>query len=187
MRECPYCNAQMNDSAVVCPGCGEKVATGQALICPHCGSRNAPEDYFCGKCGAVLIARKTDELLPWSHDVAIAAGVAAASSGGPYLILTTDNTLLPLPATGEVVIGREDPVSQAYPEIDLASYDAERLGVSRLHARLILAENEAFIEDLGSLNATFVNKRLVKPHSRHELHSGDEIQLAGLTLVFRTG
>ncbi len=184
MRECPYCRAPMNEHAVVCPSCGKKPMAQQAIVCPHCGSQSDTDDYFCGKCGAVLISRKTDELLPWSGDLATTADQTGTQRPGPYLVLTIDNTILPLPLKGEVVIGREDPVSEAYPEINLESFGAEKYGVSRLHARLILEKDEAFIEDLGSLNATFVNKRLVKPHSRQELHHGDEIQLAGLTLVF---
>ena len=187
MRECPYCKTQMDELATVCPSCGRKPAAQQAAVCPHCGSPNDSDDYFCGQCGAVLISRKSDEVLPWSAEVAIAASHPDAPSAGPYLVLTLDDTVLPLPPTGEVVIGREDPVSDSYPEINLESFGAEKYGVSRLHARLILEQNEVFIEDLGSLNATFVNKRLVKPHSRQPVRHGDEIQLAGLTLVFHNG
>jgi len=188
MRDCPYCNASIDEQATKCPHCGKQLNTRQDILCPHCGSRNEADDYFCGKCGAVLISHQTDERLPWSDETAAAIKTFNnEEKEGPFLIVVADGTILPLPQEGQVAIGREDPVTGAYPEINLEPFDAERYGVSRLHARLILTKGQAFIEDLGSLNATFVNKRLVKSHTRQELYDGDEIQLAGLSLTFHYG
>ena len=186
MRDCPYCKMQVDERATTCPNCRKQLTDRQNIVCPHCGDQNEADDYFCGKCGAVLISRKTDERLPWSNETISAAGTSDAEDEGPYLAVTVDGTVFPLPREGEVNIGREDPVTGVYPEINLESFGAEEYGVSRLHARLVLEKGQVFIEDLGSLNATFVNKRLVKPYSRREIYDGDEIQLAGLSLTFHS-
>lgn len=53
----------------------------------------------------------------------------------------------PLPAQGEIVVGREG-------ELDLVLMEDM---VSRRHAKLMLQENEVSLQDLGSTNGTFVN------------------------------
>jgi DNA-binding winged helix-turn-helix (wHTH) protein len=58
-------------------------------------------------------------------------------------------------------------------------------GVSRVHARVSIEKGEAFVEDLGSKNGTYIQGRLVS--SRSPLNDGDELQVGPLLLVFRLG
>ena len=58
---------------------------------------------------------------------------------------------------GENLVGRWDPDYGAFPEIDLESHDPEAK-VSRKHALIRLTGNAVTLEDLGSLNGTFVNR-----------------------------
>jgi hypothetical protein len=56
-------------------------------------------------------------------------------------------------------------------------------GVSRLHAKISIQNDEATIEDLGSKNGTSVrNERLTSPQ---RIEDGDSIQIGVLTLIFR--
>jgi serine/threonine-protein kinase len=48
--------------------------------------------------------------------------------------------------------------------------------VSKKHCRIIIAEDRVLIEDLGSVNGTFVNG---KPVEKARLHDGDKIDIAG--------
>jgi EmrB/QacA subfamily drug resistance transporter len=74
----------------------------------------------------------------------------------------------------EAVIGREEGV-----DIVLTDTQGE---LSRRHARLILREGTVMVEDLGSLNATFVNdERLNEPRA---LEPGDRIRVGTSTLEF---
>ena len=55
--------------------------------------------------------------------------------------------------------------------------------VSRRHARIIIHDNEASIEDLGSKNGTFVRNVAVTGAVR--LEDGDPIRLGEVLLTFR--
>jgi pSer/pThr/pTyr-binding forkhead associated (FHA) protein len=83
------------------------------------------------------------------------------------------------------LIGREDPVSGVYPDVDLTPHGGEDGGVSRRHARLLVEGGQYFVEDLDSTNFTFVNKQKVAPKSRQLLNDGDEIRCGRVALVLR--
>jgi len=87
-----------------------------------------------------------------------------------------------LPLTKEVIIGRLDPASDCFPEIDLTSDGGLKKGVSRRHAKITRRGNEVFIEDLGSMNGTFLNRKKLTPYLPQVLKNGDELQLGRLIL-----
>jgi len=75
---------------------------------------------------------------------------------------------------GDNLVGRWDPDSGAFPEVDLETDDPEAR-ISRKHALIRLSESMT-IEDIGSLNGTFVNRgRRLEPGSPAVLKDGDEI------------
>jgi pSer/pThr/pTyr-binding forkhead associated (FHA) protein len=53
--------------------------------------------------------------------------------------------------------------------------------VSRHHARVIRDENGYLIEDLNSLNGTYVNRKRIE---RHRMSDGDELQIGKFKLAF---
>ncbi len=56
--------------------------------------------------------------------------------------------------------------------------------VSRKHAVLVEQDGDYLIEDQGSLNGTFVNRRRIEAATR--LQSGDELQIGKYRLSFLT-
>jgi DNA-binding winged helix-turn-helix (wHTH) protein len=76
-------------------------------------------------------------------------------------------------AEGENVLGR---VEEAAAWIESAS-------VSRRHARILIAEGKARLEDLGSKNGTFLNERKIT--SAVSLADGDEMRLGLVPMKFR--
>jgi len=74
---------------------------------------------------------------------------------------------------GENVVGRDPDVAVW---IDLNS-------VSRHHARVVVTEGAARLEDLGSKNGTIVNGERIS--SPRELSNGDRIKVGAASLVFR--
>jgi len=75
----------------------------------------------------------------------------------------------PLPANREIVVGRSS-------ELDMVLVEDM---VSRRHAKIIVAEDQIFIQDLGSTNGTFVNGEKIK---RAKLNEGDRI-LIGTSII----
>ena len=84
----------------------------------------------------------------------------------------------------EIVIGRVDPVSRVFPEIDLTAHGGDEGGVSRKHCKVTLAGSQYFIEDLGSTNGTWIDATPVQPNTRVPLDSGKQLRLGKLVLNF---
>ena len=72
-------------------------------------------------------------------------------------------------------VGRWDPDGGAFPEIDLTNDDIEAK-ISRKHARILYKDNMYLLEDMGSLNGTYINRgpRLV-PGEPQEIKHEDEV------------
>lgn len=76
---------------------------------------------------------------------------------------------------GSNLVGRWDPDYGSFPEVDLESHDPEAK-VSRRHAIIYLEGDQLTIEDVGSMNGTFVNRgKRLAPSTRQPLQHGDEI------------
>lgn len=86
------------------------------------------------------------------------------------------------PLIQQAVLGRSDPLTRWYPDIDLAQYRAHEKGVSRQHAALRLAEHEMQVMDLGGVNGTYLNGKRLTPYQRYAVHEGDELMLGKLVL-----
>lgn len=83
---------------------------------------------------------------------------------------------------GNNLVGRWDPDAGAFPEIDLESED-EEAKVSRKHAVIERRGDTLTIEDLGSLNGTFINRGpRLKTGTQYPLQPGDEV-IVGKTFL----
>ncbi|MBE5848257.1 MAG: FHA domain-containing protein [Lachnospiraceae bacterium] len=58
-------------------------------------------------------------------------------------------------------------------------------GVSGVHARIVMENDEVMIEDLCSVNGTFINDHLIEPHEKTILHRGDILIFGSSEFVFR--
>jgi len=65
-----------------------------------------------------------------------------------------------------------------------ATIQCEAAGVSRHHARILVSDGEATLEDLGSKNGTYLQRQRI---TSARLSDGDAIQLGKATLIFRVG
>jgi len=76
---------------------------------------------------------------------------------------------------GNNLIGRWDPETGSFPEVDLDADDPEAK-ISRKHALIRIESGKITIEDIGSLNGTYVNRQpRLSPGSPAEIKSGDEV------------
>ena len=83
---------------------------------------------------------------------------------------------------GNNLIGRWDPDGGSFPEIDLEQEDVDAK-ISRKHCVVECKEGQVSVQDIGSLNGTFVNKtqRLLEGES-YPLNNGDEFVVGKIVL-----
>jgi serine/threonine-protein kinase len=150
----------------------------ETVFCGFCGGRIAADDVYCAHCGmkqplvgagssaALRAARATAKLI-----------VAGTTELDVSFVLQKESNL----------VGRSDPQSNIFPEVDLSKFDLETK-VSRRHAR-IWREGETFlIEDLNSVNGTVINDAVrLAPRQPRVLESGDKLRLGETTLHFLVG
>jgi pSer/pThr/pTyr-binding forkhead associated (FHA) protein len=81
------------------------------------------------------------------------------------------------------ILGRSDSQNSPPPDIDLASFNARELGVSRRHAAIVRFREDLHLIDLDSVNGTYINGRKIGPDVPHQLSDGDQIMLGDLVLL----
>lgn len=92
---------------------------------------------------------------------------------------------LSLDEKSEYTLGRVDPASHSFPDIDLTPFGAVDAGVSRRHAKITrLGGGRHYIMDLSSTNYTHVNGERLEAFEPRPLSDGDEIFLGTLKVIF---
>lgn len=81
-----------------------------------------------------------------------------------------------------ICLGRLDPPADLDTVVDLEEIGGMEKGVSRCHARITKRNGKLAIEDLGSLNGTFVNARKLAPYIPTKLEDGDYVHLGTLLI-----
>jgi pSer/pThr/pTyr-binding forkhead associated (FHA) protein len=151
-----------------------------ALHCTECGFVNAEGANYCQRCGALLERRdatgepvtatyridETGELVPVELEEVTAHGPALVIRAGGGRVGES------FPVNGErMSIGRR-PDSEVF---------LDDITVSRDHALLIRRGEHWFLDDMGSLNGTYVNRSRI---DSHHLAEGDEVQIGKYKLTF---
>jgi hypothetical protein len=158
-----------------------------AVHCTECGFVNTEGANYCQRCGALLPRAEgaaggegaagdpvtatyrideTGELVPLEIDAATARGPALVIRAGGGRVgesFTVDGE--------RMSIGRR-------PDADVFLDD---ITVSRDHALLIHRGEHWHLDDCGSLNGTYVNRRRI---DSQRLEEGDEVQIGKYKLTF---
>jgi len=170
----------------VTPPAPEVAAPPPLTKCPVCGTEVEPGDTFCSNCGASLKAAPVPAPVPVAAPAAEAAPqVPSPAAVGPRLVIVASGAEIPLPAKADILIGREDPVSGIFPDVDMTPHGGDEGGISRRHARMIVDGGLYFIEDLDSTNYTYVNKQKLVPKTPQVVSDGDEIRLGRVSVIFK--
>ncbi|MEI7646194.1 MAG: FHA domain-containing protein [Chloroflexales bacterium] len=207
----PATGATISAGPSVCPQCGTAVIPGEAF-CDTCGASllsgpvapavAAPSLPYGGVPpqpsypSPQPVAAPPKVVIPPAPHV-VAPPVAAPPKvvippaqgrpnlAGVSLLIQPAGAALTLPTSGEAVIGRSDPVSNVFPDVDLSGHGALERGVGRRHARIFLQGGQVLVEDLDSTNGTFLNAARIAPRQPQTLRAGDELRLGTLTVKVR--
>jgi len=149
------------------------------VYCQECGFQNSESSNYCSRCGALLVkdeggVETTQSFTPEDGDAASTDTLDDLGIKGPALVVRSGGgragETFPLEAE-QTTVGRS-------PDCGIFLDDVT---VSRKHAVLSRRNNSFSIEDEGSLNGTFVNRKRVESA---QLSDGDELQIGKYRLVF---
>jgi hypothetical protein len=149
------------------------------IYCPECGFQNMESAHYCSRCGALLVTEgEPDETTMTfsAEDVHDERADLLEELGieGPALVIRSGGG-----RTGEAfALERPQTTIGRSPECDIFLDDVT---VSRRHAVVERDEPAFTIEDLGSLNGTFLNRSRIE---RGPLGHGDEVQIGKYRLIF---
>ena len=136
-------------------------------LCPNCNQRNEANQAECERCGTSL---------------GMAEVVNAPALSPPRLTLNHHPLYVPMQI--ELIIGRSDRETGWAPDVDLTPHGgSSTTGISRRHVRLSW-NGEWQIEDLGSMNGTYLNHRKLNPGELLPLLPGSIIQMGKLYVVY---
>ena len=146
------------------------------IYCPECGFQNPEAANYCARCGARLVRPEESETtMTFTPAEAEEDGLGLPEGiDGPALIVRAGGgragETFPLEHE-RITIGRS-------PDCEIFLDDVT---VSRKHAVIAKNGDDFRIEDEGSLNGTFVNKKRVEAA---DLENGDELQIGKYRLTY---
>jgi pSer/pThr/pTyr-binding forkhead associated (FHA) protein len=150
------------------------------VYCRECGFQNPETANYCARCGALLVHEELGEETTQTFNAEEADSEGATEIledvgiKGPALVVRSGGGRAgeTFELTGErTLVGRS-------PDCDVFLDD---ITVSRRHAVLVQRDGKFVIEDQGSLNGVFVNRKRVESG---ELEDGDELQIGKYRLTF---
>jgi hypothetical protein len=151
-----------------------------ALHCLECGFVNPEGAKYCQKCGAYLARPDAEDATTMAYkvgetgeyepvdvtdevDKAGAALVIRSGGGRAGESFAVDGDRMSIGRTPDAAVFLDD------------------VTVSRNHALIVRRRDGLYIDDLGSLNGTYVNRRRIESH---KLEDGDEIQIGKYKLSY---
>ncbi|HUY28506.1 MAG TPA: FHA domain-containing protein [Candidatus Binataceae bacterium] len=198
MIKCSECSYENMDGLDYCDGCGAKLAPAAADAsaaaeppAPEAPTAQAPAEAAAPEPSAAEEPKPseapTGEIKPEAAPEAAPPPAApppaaAAPSGAPAAFKAKLKVIrggrkdqeFPL-EDGNNLVGRWDPDTGSFPEVDLDADDPEAK-ISRKHALIRIAEGKITVEDIGSLNGTYVNRGArLAPGTAVEIKTGDEV------------
>lgn len=165
------------------------------IKCPFCQATHVANTLFCSECGNYLLqdeGRQTDPLdtteMAWVETVVEEESEVALpfiSSTQPQalqLIIGSKKRQVEVPLDRAIHLGRVDPASNVFPEVYISNEDDAAKSVSRRHARIMKQGGTVVVEDLASVNGTFLNGKRLDPYLPEPLNDGDTVYLGKVVI-----
>ena len=154
-----------------------------ARVCQRCFARNEAGDTFCKVCGEELPESLADvdtditrRLVPAAARAQLIVELGNGFGGTAEFWLDKDVAL----------VGRASPADGVAPDVDLSAVDPNRL-VSRRHACILRRRGGFVVEDLESVNGTYLNGiQRLQPHAQTLLRDGDQLNFGETRCIFWT-
>lgn len=137
----------------------QSAATVKRVRVCECGAKNPANARKCGSCGEDI------------SDITPVLDEEEEQRTFTYVLSSLDGQYAYKLAADEVTIGRENIMGE---------YLSAKSYVSRMHAKLVLAEDGLYIENMSNTNFTYVNNKKIL--ERTKLQDGDEVGLGGLNV-----
>ncbi len=148
--------------------------------CPECGFLNAEGANYCQKCGAFIGTPEpptdpvtatyriddTGDVIPVELEDVVAQGAALVIRAGGGRVgesFALEGERMPIGRRPDSAVFLDD------------------VTVSRDHALIVRRGGDWHLDDLGSLNGTYVNRHRIETH---RLEDGDELQVGKYKLTF---
>lgn len=177
------------------PGSITKSRIVTMIKCPYCQATYVENTLFCSECGSYLPQgenHKTDPLntseLNWLRDLHGKSRPDSPAQPEPeplkklHLKIGEEKRVIELTLDKTITMGRVDPTSNVFPEVEVSEEGDAAKSVSRRHARILRQEDSVVIEDLASINGTFLNGKRLSPYIPEKLQNGDVIHLGKVTI-----
>jgi pSer/pThr/pTyr-binding forkhead associated (FHA) protein len=146
------------------------------IYCAECGFQNSEAANFCARCGAMIEHEsEAEQTLSYTPDqIADESPAGVEGLEGPALVVRSGGG-----RSGEAFTlqGERTTIGRS-PDCDIFLDDVT---VSRRHAVVAEVDRQFVLEDLGSLNGTFLNRRRIE---QAPLTDDDEVQIGKYRLVF---
>jgi pSer/pThr/pTyr-binding forkhead associated (FHA) protein len=162
--------------------------------CQFCQTLHVDNTIFCSECGHYLLetkSRETDPLetadMSWQNLPIVEVDPTSALQRGSEslairLRIGPDKRELEMPLNVITHLGRVDAAASVFPEVDLSGFSDSSYGVSRRHARIMKQSGMVVVEDMGSINGTYVNGKRLDPYLPETLNDGDILHLGKLQI-----
>lgn len=200
---CDECGEPLNAATPQPPAAApvQAPAATDKQACPSCGAANPAGEAFCSNCGvsllgppaavsqvpAAAVSAPADQQAPAAAPAPLQAGLIVEDDNlRARLIVEGDNQEFDLSGKDNIVIGREDAVSNIFPDVDLTPHGGEEGGVSRMHARIFFENGQYMLEDENSTNFTFLNRQRLAAKTPTPLQDNDEVRFGRVMLRFKT-
>lgn len=170
------------------------------IKCPFCQATHVANTLFCSECGNYLLqdeGRQTDPLdtteMAWVEtpaeeemDVSLPFSLTSdAKAQAVQLIIGSKKRQVEISLDKAIHLGRVDPASNVFPEVYISNEDDAAKSVSRRHARIMRQSGTVVVEDLASVNGTFLNGKRLDPYLPEPLNDGDMLYLGKVMIEIK--